>query len=268
MFTLTPPNYYSREANQLYLSSTQYKSFLSCEARALAELRGEYGQETSDAFLLGSYVHAWSDGTLEEFKNNHPELISSRGATKGGLKSTFKIADKMIETLENDEKAMFSLRGDKEVPVQGTIGGALWKGKLDVRNEKLNYILDLKTTKDINEFKWSKKLEKRVSFIELYDYFTQVAVYTELEHQHFKTEQWKDFYMLAVSKQDVPDHELIDITDHDRVRQELDIIASNVPHIVAVKNGEQEPHRCGVCDYCRSTKKIGKAVWYMDIKEN
>jgi hypothetical protein len=28
---------------------------------------------------------------------------------------------------------------------------------------------------------------------------------------------------------------------------------------------EAEPERCGKCDYCRSTKKLEKAVYYMEI---
>ena len=35
-------NYYSQEANKEFFSVSQYKSFLSCEARAMAELYGEY----------------------------------------------------------------------------------------------------------------------------------------------------------------------------------------------------------------------------------
>jgi glutaredoxin len=33
-----------------------------------------------------------------------------------------------------------------------------------------------------------------------------------------------------------------------------------MPHILDVKSGRVEPERCGVCDYCRATKKIDKPI--------
>jgi hypothetical protein len=37
---ITNENYFSIEANKEYLSVSQYKSFLSCEARTLANIKG------------------------------------------------------------------------------------------------------------------------------------------------------------------------------------------------------------------------------------
>ena len=42
---LTHENYYSPEANQAYMSVSQFKAFDRCEAAALAELRGEDPEE-------------------------------------------------------------------------------------------------------------------------------------------------------------------------------------------------------------------------------
>ena len=92
-------NYYTPEADLSTFSVSQYKLFKQCEAKALAKVKGEYKQAESDAFLLGKYIHSLSEGTLEQFKIDNPELFSSRGATKGQLKSTYQIADKMIKTL-------------------------------------------------------------------------------------------------------------------------------------------------------------------------
>ena len=86
---LTESNYYeSRD----YFSVSMLKQFLGapgikgCEARALAEWRGDYQRPATDALLLGSYVDVGLTGTEAEqvrFKEDHPELFSTRGATKG-----------------------------------------------------------------------------------------------------------------------------------------------------------------------------------------
>lgn len=70
--TLTAENYFSPENSMKYLGSSQFKSFMRCEAAALAELRGEYQREVSDALLIGSYVDAHYDGTLDIFRAQHP----------------------------------------------------------------------------------------------------------------------------------------------------------------------------------------------------
>ena len=46
---LTQANYYSREANEAYMSASQYKSFARCEAAAMAELRGEWSRGSTQA---------------------------------------------------------------------------------------------------------------------------------------------------------------------------------------------------------------------------
>ena len=39
-FVLTDENYYSREADILYMSCSQFQSFQTCEAATMARLRG------------------------------------------------------------------------------------------------------------------------------------------------------------------------------------------------------------------------------------
>lgn len=63
---LTSENYYSREANEEYLSVSQYKDFMGtygkpgCEEYALAKLNGTWveAMEDSTALMVGSYVDA------------------------------------------------------------------------------------------------------------------------------------------------------------------------------------------------------------------
>ena len=72
---LTSENYYSREANEEYLSVSQYKDFMGtygkpgCEEYALAKLNGTWveAMEDSTALMVGSYVDAHFEGTLDLF---------------------------------------------------------------------------------------------------------------------------------------------------------------------------------------------------------
>jgi len=76
---LTSENYYSREANEEYLSVSQYKDFMGtygkpgCEEYALAKLNGTWveAMEDSTALMVGSYVDAHFEGTLDLFKAQH-----------------------------------------------------------------------------------------------------------------------------------------------------------------------------------------------------
>lgn len=95
MSTLSDANYYSNEADWQYMSTSQYKSFLKCEAAALAKLKGEW-TPTSDpkALLVGNYVHSYfeSQEVHEAFKEeNKSKMFSSRKPY--GLLKDFQIAE-------------------------------------------------------------------------------------------------------------------------------------------------------------------------------
>lgn len=272
-FTLTADNYHSQLANQLYMGVSQYKSWMACEANTLHWLTSGEKEEDTDAFLVGKYVHKWSEGTekLQQFISEHPEIISSKGATKGELKADFKKADGMISCLESDEKVMFYLRGDKEVILTADLFGAKWKIMIDIDNDQLNYLADLKTTKSISEWGWvwspDENRNVKASFIEEWKYMIQAAVYSEVERIARNRETYKDFHIIAVSKEKTPDHAIIDLTDPVRRESELQQIAVNMPRILQVKAGIIPPARCEHCNYCRATKKVDKIVHYTELRE-
>ena len=90
-FILTDENYYSVEANTRYCSASQLKQFIGspnkpgCEARAMAEIRGEWKQETTKALLQGSILDAlWENDDPDYIISRFPECISSKGNTKIG----------------------------------------------------------------------------------------------------------------------------------------------------------------------------------------
>ncbi|BBP90992.1 hypothetical protein BsIDN1_46100 [Bacillus safensis] len=126
--TINKENYYSNEIDQVYMSNSQYKSFLECEAATMAKLHGEWQPPSSEALLFGQYVHAWLEGeqAFDEFKLNTPALFTQK---KGQLYKQYQLADLMIEAIQNDDLCMFVLQGDKEVIITGKLFGVPWTGK-------------------------------------------------------------------------------------------------------------------------------------------
>lgn len=261
---LTEENYYSREANQHYMSVSQFKDFDKCEAAAIAKLNGEYEEPKADYFLVGSYVGASIEGTnaLDNFINSNPEIFSSQGKTKGELKTDYKIGDRMVKTLLDDPVCRHMLEGDKEVIVVAELFGVLWKAKLDVYNPDEGRIVDLKTVKGVHERYW--KNGKWVSFVENFGYVLQMAVYTELERIENNRFQALEPLIVAVSKEETPDKAVI-CFDEESLNYELLMVSDKLPRIIAVKEGIEEPNRCGRCRYCRQTKKIDGLIHYLEL---
>lgn len=266
-------NYYSKEVDTEYLSVSQIKKFLGCpakpgcEARAIAELKGEYEPPKSDALLIGSYIDLKLTGTEEElaaFLESHPEIVSSRGATKGELKTEYKAADKMVDRVKRDADNggifLKTLKGDKQKIFVGEIHGHKFKAKPDVLGE--NFITDLKTTESITKRYYANGW---YNFIDYWNYPLQGAIYQEIVFQN--TGKKLPFYISAISKEAEPDIGVFQIP-----QEMLDNALSNVTkeqldRIVALKKGEIAPERCEHCDYCRSTKVIKAPINYLDLED-
>ena len=246
MIEISKENYYTPEADSSTFSVSQYKLFKQCEAKALAKVKGQYRQADNEAFLLGKYIHAYSEGTLEQFKADNPGLFSSRGATKGQLKSAYQIADKMIKTLSKDKVCNNFLQGEKEVIIQGEIFGVKWRGMVDILNINKGFFGDLKTTQGIY------KKYSGLNFIEQYGYIEQMAVYRELIKQQFGVDLIP--YIIAITKEDIPDKAVIRI-DKGYTDNKLQEMEFYIERFLAIKEGKVEPVGCGVCDYCKINQK-------------
>jgi len=238
---LTNENYYDDTS---HMSVSLFKVFLECEHKGLATYRKEYHRPDTTALLVGSYVDAWVEGTLDEFITNHPEIISSRGATKGQLKAEFKQANDMIDRIESDPVFMEYLQGEKQVILTGEIGGMKWKGKLDVlHNER---IVDFKTAR-------STERVMGKTMIDHWGYDIQGAVYQKLEGTG------KPFYDAIVTKETPVNLEIVHINQQN-LNVAMELVLKRLPRIKKIINGEVEPMRCNCCDYCRETKKITKPI--------
>lgn len=249
MIELTNDNYYQ---NKSYFSFSLYKRFMQCEAMALAEFSGKITRPVTEALLIGSYVDAYIEGTLEEFKQLNPEIISTRGPTKGELKSSFKSADEMIERFMRDPLFVEYLQGEKQTILTGTIAGVPVKGKLDILHK--DRIVDFKTTKDFR-LVWNEG--NLVTFIDQWGYDLQGAIYQELVKQ--KIGKRLPYYIAAVTKEATPDIDIIHIPDS-ILKSKLQEIEHFLPTFKAITVGITEPQRCEQCDYCKSTKVLSKVT--------
>lgn len=268
LLVLTPENYYSREANMQYVSVSQYKDFngttgkLGCEACAMAKLRGEIEEVSTTPLLVGSYVDAYFEGTLPTFAAQHPEIYSSRGKTAGELKSEYKQATIMIERAERDEVFMRYMEGQKQVIMTGEISGIPVKIKIDSFDGRR--ITDLKTVKSITETFYAKDLGQRLNFCEWWGYDLQAAVYREIVRQN--TGDLLPFYICAVSKDksssgNIP-HPRIKVIEIPPMKmdEKLTEVRNQITKIQAIKEGDFEPLRCEVCDYCADTEVLDGPV--------
>lgn len=255
---LTSENYYSQEANKEYLSVSQYKDFCgtigrpACEEQALAKMTGLYMQDKTTALLVGSYVDAHFEGTLDLFKAQNPEIYTRTG----GLRAEYKQAEEIINRIERDELFMKFMSGEKQKIITVEMFGAKWKVKLDSFLDHIA-IVDLKIMKSLTEAHYARDFGN-MDFVRYWGYDIQAAVYQEAVRIY--TGERLPFYIAAASKEKEPDIAVIQIPQS-WMDERLIEVKQNVPRILALKSGEIEPLRCEHCDWCRITKVLTGAIW-------
>lgn len=259
MSDLSKDNYYSLEMAQKYCSASQYKSFIGyplskvCEARAMAELRGEWKQETSKALLIGSILDSlWEGATPDELIERFPDCVSSRGATKGQLKAEYQQAIQLYERTVKDKKFAQYMSGEKQVQMTGVIADLPFKIRMDSYIDGV-CITDLKTTQDASrDFRYYiPDSGERLPFYLAYGYDIQLAVYREIVRQN--TGNTLRCYIAAVDKKPHPLPVIIEL-EPQLLDEALENVKRNCGHIIKLKSGEIEPMiRCEECDFCRDT---------------
>ena len=268
---LTRENYYTPDADWEYMSCSQYQAWNECEARELAKLQGRWADEEKEAFLVGNYFHTHfeSPEAHEQFCNEHFDKIFKTKTVKGkggepdtvvvtGKYAPYVQADKMIAVAEGDEliQSLLALPGENEMIMHGELFGVPWRIRLDKYVPDGRMIIDYKTVANIGELKWSEELREKVTFIDAYGYMMRAAVYSEIEKQNARSDKDPNFIIIAISKQDYPDKEVLMLNHRQRYDYELSKIGERLPMIQAIKDGRVKPKRCGYCDYCRATKKL------------
>lgn len=244
---LTKKNYFSPEMNKAYFSVSQFKAFERCSASALAEINGEYEREKTTALLVGSYCDAYFDNTLEQFKQDNPEIFSSK---TGELKADFKMANEIIQRIEKDPLTMEYLTGRKQVIMTGEICGVPVKIMMDIY-KKGKRIVDRKIVKDFENIYDTEK--GSIPFFEYWGYDLQGAVYQEIVRQN--TGLKLPFFLQCATKEKIIDLDLIEIPQH-TLDFQLERFAANVERYDAMKKGIIEPDRCEKCEYCKTSKVL------------
>lgn len=250
---LTNENYFDLENQMKYFGASQFKSFMDCEARTMAELKGEYEREPSTALLVGSYVDAHFEGALDLFQAKHPELFKR----DGNLKSDYVQAEAIVNRIEQDEMFMRYMGGQPQVIKTGKLFGYDWKIKIDSYHPG-KAIVDLKVMKDFEPI-YVPELGK-VNFIEAWKYDFQGAIYQAIEGNNLP------FIIAAATKQkDATDIGLFQVPQY-KLDSALKIIEHFIDHFADVKSGLVEPKRCEKCAYCRMTKKLKRLEILEDIE--
>ena len=168
-------NYYGEFGKQ-FLSNSDIKTLLTNPLALGVQ------SKPSPAFLVGGYFHT---AILEPDKLKKYKVIeSSTRNTKhykemsGGelclLQKEVDQIELMTQKILENDVCRGLIRGidvEYEKPGLAELEGALWKGKADIVNHDEKLIIDLKTTKDINAFKWSANR---------FNYDSQAYIYSKL----------------------------------------------------------------------------------------
>ncbi len=270
-FILTKENYFSKEANENYLNVSTSKNIMECESKARAVIDGRFTVD-SEAFAMGGFLHAWweSPEALEEYKIEHPEVYDSKKKDKQVLKVAYKRAYDVMRFLEKDPEVMRAREGLKEQIYTGVIDGVPFRIRVDNINVNDGYFTDLKFMKSVRDKFWNKSKQKYVNFIEHYNYLLQVAVYQEIIRQNVGI--LLQPLIMAVGKEGlgtggkVSDKELITFKDQSELDKVLADFKKQLPHIRRVWQGaEKDLDRCGVCDYCKSTRMIEAPIDWKEL---
>ena len=136
-------------------------------------------KERTTAMVVGGYFHT---AILEPDKLKRFKIIdsSTRNTKKYKEMSDGEICllqhevDKielMTEAMMDNDICRGLIKGDFEVPSITEIFGNKWKGKADIVNHDEQLVIDLKTTSDIDRFRWSASK---------FNYDSQAYIYSNL----------------------------------------------------------------------------------------
>lgn len=211
-------------------------------------VNGEYTQPETDALLIGSYVDAYFANELDLFIKRDGDKMFKKN---GEMYAKFTNANAMIDRIEREAVLMDFLQGEKQTIKTAEMLGVKWRVKMDVYNGER--IVDLKTVKDFEPI--YKKGFGFMSWVEYWGYDIQGAIYQRVEQISSGRDKPLPFYIVAVTKETVPDVDLIEIPQY-MLDAAFAVVESKIDRFDLVKLGEIEPKRCGTCDYCKLTKQI------------
>lgn len=250
---ITNKNYFDKEICQMYTGSSEIKDFLKCEACAVAKLNGEWEEEKSKAMLVSSYIDAVVSHELADFVIENPEIFTKQGE----LKADYRLAEEILNQMQQDEMFVKYLDGEHQVIMTGEILGVPVKIKIDSFHED-KCIVDLKCIKDF-ELIWNNKTKQKEDFITYYDYILQATLYQEIVRQN--TGKQLPFIIAAATKEKYSERALLQIPQEE-MDLKLEFLKQYLSHLQDVKHGKIKPKECGHCNYCISKKKCNSLYYY------
>ena len=172
-------DYYGEFGNK-FLSNSHIGKLLKDPLRAFEP------SKPSPAFLIGGYFHTC---ILEPDKIDKYKVVKSNTRNTKAYKDVaggeLCLLQHEVDTIELMRDKVLSnnicnelIRGsdfertvDYEIPMITELFGNQWKGKADIVNHEEKLVIDLKTTADIEKFKWSASK---------YNYDSQAYIYSKL----------------------------------------------------------------------------------------
>lgn len=256
---LTNDNYFSEQAERDYMSVSQFKDFagtlgkIPCERTAVMKLNNLIVPDKTKALLVGSYIDAYFEGTLEAFKAENPDIFKKTGDK--GLKAEYVQAENIIERINADDLFSDYMSGQKQIIMTGNLFDIDWKIKIDSYHPD-NKIVDLKIMKDMKSV-YSPRTHEKMDFVRYWGYDIQGAVYQKIVE--IKTGKRLPFFLCVATKEKPSDIEVIEITQK-YLDSALDFVKESLPHVLSLKSGLIQPTRCDTCSYCRLSKKLIQPV--------
>ena len=172
-------DYYGEFGNK-FLSNSHIGKLLKDPLRAFEP------SKPSPAFLIGGYFHTCilEPGKIDKYKVVKSSTRNTK-AYKDVAGGELCLLQHEVDTIELMREKVLSnnicnelIRGsdfertvDYEVPMITELFGNQWKGKADIVNHEEKLVIDLKTTADIEKFKWSASK---------YNYDSQAYIYSKL----------------------------------------------------------------------------------------
>ena len=134
----------------------------------------------------------------------------------------------------------------------GELFGCKWKIKMDSYLPG-SAIVDLKIVESLVKPKWVRDTGY-LDFVRYWGYDIQGAVYQEIVRQN--TGKKLPFFIAGATKEKPePDIRVIKVEQH-YLDEAMSMVQANMPRILRVKNGEDTPDRCELCDCCRHNRVL------------
>lgn len=242
-FVLTRENYHSPEAKARWLSSSDVKKAMRCEA---AWAFGGPEDEDKEAFLFGHLFEALVTG--ERYDN--PLLYSSRGPTAGELKFEYRFAEDMARAVRRSPMLERLIdRCDKQVIMTGEIGGLPFRVMCDLMDTN-GSIFDIKSARSFAPRYDEDKASYR-DWWAIWDYPVQLWIYREIARQNGIDAPRVG--LIAASKQNADVQALV-FSRETMEAAEADARYA-IDRIAAIRDGDL-PIKCEHCQWCIDHKEI------------